>query len=562
MLAVLGSCVTAAFAPSASADVEEIMVREVYAGGVNNTSYVVLQASVPEENDVTGSSLTAYGITGSVLGTGTFQSDVTNGESQMTLLIADTGYITSELAGPVPNLTMPGLNLNPSGGAVCFESFDCVSWGEFSGTTPSPTGESAPAMTSSDPYALNRNINHGCPGALDADDDTDNSFADFSKRLSNPRNSNTAIAETVCSGPSAVFDSAPMKETPSTSASFSFHTFPTGMEIECRLRGEHFAPCESGTKDYSGMAEGVHQFQVRARNGSDPAGTPASYRWWVDLTPPTTTIENPPPTPNPGPDLAFYFSASEPATFECSLAPSGDADDYSACETQRNYLHLANGDYTFKVRATDNVGHLGAPAVYEFSVDSSLLDRIPPETTIISHPPPLILGQTAFFSYKSSEPKPLFQCRLDGGAFEFCPAGGITYDHLLLGVHTFEVRARDEKSNVDPTPAAYTFEVGSAPMTEPLRRARPNTRLTTKPSARTRRRTATLRFASTEPDAVFQCKLDSSPFFKRCHSPLTTPPLPLGPHQFRVRAVFGGLTDPTPATVFFEVVGARRHGHR
>ena len=310
------------------------------------------------------------------------------------------------------------------------------------------------------------------------------------------------------------------------------------------------------------LAEGFHQFQVRARNGTDPAGNPASYRWRIDLTPPTTTIENPPPTPNPGPDLAFYFSASEPATFECSLAPSGEADDYSACETQRNYLHLANGNYIFKVRATDNVGHLGAPAIYEFSVDSSLLDRIPPETTITSHPPPLILGQTASFTYKSSEPKPLFQCRLDGGAFEFCPANGITYDHLLLGAHTFEVRARDEKANIDPTPAAYAFEVGPATIIEPLRRARPNTRLTTKPSARTRQRAPTLRFASTEPGAVFQCKLDNSPFFKRCHSPLTTPTLSLGPHQFRVRAVVAGLADPTPATVFFEVVGARRHGRR
>ena len=561
-LALLGCCATAAFAPPAIAGVEEIMVREVYAGGGTNDSYVVLQASVPEENDVTGSSLTAYGIAGTVLGTGTFQNDVVHGDSQMTLLIADSGYVNSQLAGPVPNVTMPSLNLNPSGGAVCWESFDCVSWGDFTGTTPSPTGENAPAMTSSQLYALNRDINHGCPGALDADDDTDNSIADFSKRMPNPRNNNSTISEIVCSAPSAAIDSAPSRETASTSASFTFHSFPDGAEIECRLRGEFFEPCESGTKDYSGLAEGVHQFQVRARNSPDPAGNPASFRWRVDLTPPTTMIENPPPNPNPGPDVAFYFSASEPATFECSLAPSGEADDYSTCQTQRTYLHLANGAYTFKVRATDNVGHLGAPAAYEFSVDSSLLDRIPPDTTITSHPPPQTLGQTAAFTYKSSEPRSLFQCRLDGGAFEFCPAAGITFDHLALGGHTFEVRARDEKANVDPTPAAYTFEVGPAPMVEPLRRVRPDTRLTAKPGARTRQRTPKLRFASTEPGAVFQCKLDSSPFFKRCHSPLRTPRLALGLHVFRVRSVVDGLADPTPATVSFEVVGPRHGGHR
>ncbi len=559
-LALLGCCASAVFAPAASAGVEEIMVREVYAGGGMNDSYVVLQASVPEENEVSGSSLTAYGITGSVMGTGTFPGDVANGDSQMTLLVADSGYLTSQLAGPVPNLTMPSLNLNPSGGAVCWESFDCVSWGDFTGTTPSQTGENAPAMTSSELYALNRDINHGCPGALDADDDTDNSLVDFSERLPNPRSNNSTIPEVVCSAPSAAIDSAPPKETASTSASFSFHSFPDGAEIECRLRGEFFAPCESGTKSYLGLAEGVHQFQVRARNSPDPAGNPASFRWRVDLTPPTTTIENPPPSPNPGPDLAFYFTASEPATFECTLAPSGEPDDYRSCHTQETYLHLADGTYTFEVRATDNVGHLGAPASYEFSVDSTLLDRIPPETTITSHPPPLILGQSASFTYESSEPRSMFQCRLDGGAFEFCPAAGITFDHLALGGHTFEVRARDEHANVDPTPAAYAFEVGPAPIVEPLRRLRPDTRLTAKPAARTRQRTPTLRFASSEQGAVFQCKLDHTPFFKRCRSPLTTPLLALGRHRFRVRSVVGGLTDPTPATVSFEVVGPPRHG--
>jgi hypothetical protein len=558
-LALLGCCAMAALAPPAHAEVDEIMVREVYAGGGANDSYVVLQASVPDQNEVTGSSLTAYGVTGTVMGTGTFQGDVPNGQSQMTLLVADSGYLSSQLAGPVPNLTMPSLNLNPSGGAVCWESFDCVSWGDFTGTTPSPTGENGPAMTSSVMYAINRNIDRGCPAALDADDDTDDTLADFAKRLPNPRNNAHVIPEIVCSAPSATLDEKPAKETASTSASFSFHSFPEGAELECRLRGEVFALCESGTKAYSGLAEGVHQFQIRARHSPDPAGNPASWRWRVDLTPPTTTIENPPETPNAGPDLTFYFSASEPATFECSMVPHGSADDYQTCQTQRNYLHLADGDYTFKARATDNVGHLGAPAAYEFSVDASLLDRIPPETTITSAPPPLAVGQTATFTYESSENKSLFQCRLDLGAFEFCPANGITYDHLALGHHTFEVRARDEKANVDPTPAARAFDVGPAPIFEPLPRTqRPDTRLTGKPGARTRQRTPTLRFASSEPGAVFQCKLDSSPFFKKCRSPLTTPPLAPGRHSFRVRSVIDGVADPTPASVTFKVIGTRR----
>jgi hypothetical protein len=299
-------------------------------------------------------------------------------------------------------MTVSGLNLNPAGGAVCWEAYDCVAWGDFEGTTPSPTGQTAAAMTSSQFYVINRDIDRGCPSALDADDDTDVSFDDFSKQLANPRNNSSHIPEIVCEGPSSFIDSAPPKETDMTSADFTFHSFPAGAETECRLRGELFTPCES-SKSYPVLAEGTHQFQVRAKNAPDPAGNPASYRWEIDLTPPTAILENPPEDPNPGPAVTFYFKASEEATFECSLEAIGQPDDYQSCLTQKTYVHLDDGSYRFRVRATDTVGHVGAPASYDFSVDSTLLDRIPPETTITSVPPEPIENATATFRYVSSE---------------------------------------------------------------------------------------------------------------------------------------------------------------
>jgi hypothetical protein len=554
----LGLAVFGVAAPAASAAVEEIYVREVYAGGGHNDSYVVLQASVPGQNQVTGSTLTAYGSAGAVLGSATFQSDVANSESQMTLLIADTAYESSFLGGPVQNLTMPSLNLNPSGGAVCWEGYDCVAWGNYTGSTPSPTGTPAVAMTSSQRYVLNRDIDKGCPSALDADDDTDDSLEDFSKQLPNPRNNNSLIPEIVCEGPSSFIDSAPPKETDATSADFAFHSFPAGAELECRLRGEPFGSCESGSKSYSGLSEGIHQFQVRSRNSPDPGGNPASWRWEIDLTPPTTTIENLPEDPNPGPDVTFYFSADEEATFECSMVGVGQPDDYHPCLNQTTYQHLADAQYTFQVRATDTVGHVGPPASYGFTVDSTLLDRIPPETTITAHPPEPVESASASFRYVSSERESMFQCRLDDGDFEFCLPQGITYDHLTPGSHLFEVRARDEKANVDPTPAAYAFSVIVVPIVELVHHRRADTRLTSKPGRTTRDRRPTFRFASAAQGATFQCKLDGSAFFRRCRSPLTTRRLSLGRHRFSVRAVLAGDTvDPTPATYSFRVVRAR-----
>lgn len=540
-------------APAASAGVEELMVREVYAGGAHNDSYVVLQASAPEQNFVTGHTLTAYGAAGTVIGAGTFQSDFTNGESQMALLIADTGYISSFSGGPAPNLSMPGLNLSPSGGAVCWEDVDCVAWGSFSGETPSPTGQNANAMTTSQRYVLNRDIDAGCPSALDADDDTDDSFADFSQQLPNPRNNSSLIPEIICEAPAAAIDSRPPAETDSTSAEFSFHSIPAGAELECRLRGEVFTPCESGSRSYSSLSEGYHQFQVRARNSPDPAGGPASFRWEIDLTPPTTTITDAPENPTPGPDLSFYFSADEDATFECSLEAAGQPDHYESCENQETYFSVPDGDHVFRVRATDTVGHLGPPASYEFSVDSSLVDRIPPETTILSTPPQILAIGTASFTYESSEPRSSFQCQLDDEAFEFCLDSGITYDHLGAGAHTFQVRALDEKVNVDPTPASFGFVVSPFTLKQPVERVRPDTRLTARPRSRGKDRTPRARFSSVPRGASFQCRLDGRAW-KRCRSPLRMKKLSYGAHTLAVRAVLDGLADRTPAKCAFTVM--------
>jgi hypothetical protein len=86
----------------------------------------------------------------------------------------------------------------------------------------------------------------------------------------------------------------------------------------------------------------------------------------------------------------------------------------------------------------------------------------------------------------------------------------------------------------------------------------PNTTITKKPGAKTTDRTPTFKFTSTINPATFECRLDSGAF-KSCGSPLTTKKLSLGHHLFKVRAIAGGATDPTPAQVSFKVVKKPHH---
>lgn len=84
----------------------------------------------------------------------------------------------------------------------------------------------------------------------------------------------TPLETTITAGPSGAGGSA--------SASFSFSSSePAG--FDCRLDNEAFAACGS-PKTYSGLANGLHSFQVRARDAAgnlDP--TPATRFWVVNV---------------------------------------------------------------------------------------------------------------------------------------------------------------------------------------------------------------------------------------------------------------------------------------
>jgi hypothetical protein len=200
---------------------------------------------------------------------------------------------------------------------------------------------------------------------------------------------------------------------------------------------------------------------------------------------------------------------------------------------------------------------------YTWTVDTSLGDKTPPETTLKTKPTDPSESTTANFTYESNEPNSTFECKMDSGPFESCSASGKTYTSLALGSHTFQVVAIDASNNKDATPAGYTFNIALTPPHEEKppneerppteeRHNPPDTKITTKPGAKTRDRTPTIKFKSTIAPATFQCKLDGKPY-KPCRSPFTTKSLIPGRHTIKVRAVAAGVKDSTPATVSIKV---------
>jgi hypothetical protein len=200
--------------------------------------------------------------------------------------------------------------------------------------------------------------------------------------------------------------------------------------------------------------DGPTTLELRAYDAAGNIGS-ASVTVTADITAPETTITGQPSSPNGSASGArFDFSASESATFACSL----DGAPSTTCTSPVLLTALAAGDHTFQVAATDAAGNVDqTPAAVTWTV----IDTTPPETTLASVPADTTTAHDAAFSFTASE-QAAFECSLDGAAWTSC-ASPATYPSLPDGRHTFAVRATDVAGNVDPTPASTVWTIVTPP---------------------------------------------------------------------------------------------------
>ncbi|MEP6639848.1 MAG: hypothetical protein ABJC39_10905, partial [Chloroflexota bacterium] len=202
----------------------------------------------------------------------------------------------------------------------------------------------------------------------------------------------------------------------------------------------------------------------RAGNHQSPV---ASQCWTIaaaDTSAPDTSITANPSNPSASSSASFSFTGSDnitPAaslTFECKL----DAGAFAACTSPKAYAALTDGSHTFSVRAIDGASNVDpSPASFTWVVDTSA-----PDTSITANPSNPSASSSASFSFTGSDnitpaASLTFECKLDAGAFAACTSPK-AYAALTDGSHTFSVRAIDGASNVDPSPASFTWVVDTA----------------------------------------------------------------------------------------------------
>ena len=276
--------------------------------------------------------------------------------------------------------------------------------------------------------------------------------------------------------PDTTIGSGPSGAVPSNDATFTYAATPAAGvgSYECRLTPEgetapDFTACSSLAQTYEDLADGSYTFEARGvSHGGNVDPTPASRTFTVDTTPPDTSITSGPSGTIATDDAMFGF-AGEPsddvAGFECRLRSAADDDpafDDCATATEQSYDELADGAYTFEVRAYDQVGNIDpTPASRTFTVDTTA-----PETTILTGPSGTVGAEDLTFTYEGTPADDVdrFECRLrtaddDDPVFASCPAEGRTYSDLPSGEYVFEVRAIDAVDNTEIPPAEQAFTV-------------------------------------------------------------------------------------------------------
>jgi arylsulfatase A-like enzyme len=301
----------------------------------------------------------------------------------------------------------------------------------------------------------------------DSDPTNDPPVGELSASLASARTcSGTSCAEAP-SDPDTRITERPASVSGSSSATFSFTSSEPNSAFECRLDAsgnQPFLPCPARAT-WVGLSNGSHTLEARA---IDSAGvrdsTPDTITWTVDTSFPETWIGDGPPDPSTIREATFEFGGSGTSTaFQCRLDSDLEAD-FQYCSTPQSYDSLADGSHTFDVRALRAPAQVDpTPARHTWTVDATPPNtEVTPASTLSTH------SDFATFNLKSNvsdssaqaETPSRLECKLDGGAYAPCGYSK-TYEDLSKGAHTVRARSTDQAGNTDPTPAAFSWTIGT-----------------------------------------------------------------------------------------------------
>jgi hypothetical protein len=252
--------------------------------------------------------------------------------------------------------------------------------------------------------------------------------------------------------PDTQIDSGPTGLVAVASAQFTFSSLGTGGDatFECSLDSAAFTACASPT-DLSALAEGVHNFRVRARDAAGNVDeTPAERAWNVDTIAPGVTINagvaDGGATNDTTPTWTFT-TAGSPSTIECRI----DSAAYAPCTTTFTASTLSLTTHTFAIHVADDAGNQST-VMRSFTVDTT-----PPTATFTQMPADSNPLSQVTYAWSSSGGVTSTECRgpyqtnlVPLPAYAACssPHSASVPSHTGTVIMQFDVRVRDAANNL------------------------------------------------------------------------------------------------------------------
>jgi hypothetical protein len=171
---------------------------------------------------------------------------------------------------------------------------------------------------------------------------------------------------------------------------FEASTAPALASFQCRVDDGPAFECNSGDYSTSTLAEGPHQFTVRAANGGAPAagdfGVATQAGITIDDTKPEVAIDPRTATTAVGGNLRLLFTARDktPMAFTCKVDDGGAFGCGSGDD-----LPLALGPHTITVFATDSAGNVSDTVGWDVTaVPAPLVPVVTPPAAVTTAPAP------------------------------------------------------------------------------------------------------------------------------------------------------------------------------
>lgn len=254
--------------------------------------------------------------------------------------------------------------------------------------------------------------------------------------------------ETDSKAPQLSFSKTPNIWSNQANAIFEFSGTDDGRAIskfECKTDQGNYAACQSPF-ELKNLTEKEYVVEVRGMDEAGNYSQAISFKWTVDLTPPTLTISIKPQQKTTDPNAFFSFQGVDSSSGLKEVYCRLGGNELSNCPTLNSYslITQSSGKYEAEFIAVDNAGNRSESQKVSWTFDATkpILDiKSGP-----SNPTNIKLAQFEFDSSDDLKVISKVECNIDGGEFLPC-SSPYTVNDLADGEHIFQARAFDDVGN-------------------------------------------------------------------------------------------------------------------